>query len=82
MKIELITPDKTVYSGEVRSVRMPGSKGSFQVLRDHAPLISTLEEGLVIIAEEQGAEVRFQITGGVVEVKGNRIILLADSVLQ
>lgn len=82
MKIEIITPDKNIYSGEIRSVRVPGRKGSFQVLKDHAPIISTLDAGKVIIADDQGTEVRFEITGGVIEVRGNRIILLADSVVQ
>ena len=82
MKIEIITPDKNIYSGEIRSVRVPGRKGSFQVLKDHAPIISTLDAGPVIIADDQGTEVRFEITGGVIEVKRNRIILLADSVVQ
>ncbi|NLE34289.1 MAG: ATP synthase F1 subunit epsilon [Bacteroidales bacterium] len=80
MKIEIITPDRNIYSGEVRSVRVPGRKGSFQVLKDHAPIISTLEAGPVFIADEQGNELRYDITGGVIEVKKNRIILLADSV--
>ncbi len=82
MKIEIITPDRNIYSGEVRSVRVPGRKGSFQVLKDHAPIISTLDAGSVMITDDQGTEVRFEITGGVIEVKRNRIILLADSVVQ
>ena len=82
MRIEIITPDRSVYSGEVRSVRVPGRKGSFQVLKDHAPIISTLDSGTVIIADDEGRETRFEITGGVIEVKKNRIILLADSVIQ
>ncbi len=81
VKIEIITPDKRVYSGEIRSVRVPGRKGSFQVLKDHAPIISTLDRGPVIISDDQGNEVRYEITGGVIEVKRNRIILLADTVL-
>ena len=81
MKIEIITPDKRVYSGEIRSVRVPGRKGSFQVLKDHAPIISTLDRGPVIISDDQGNEVRYEITGGVIEVKRNRIILLADTIL-
>ena len=81
MKIEIITPDKKIYSGEVRSVRVPGRKGSFQVLKDHAPIISTLEAGIVVIADEEGKELKFEISGGVIEVKKNRIILLADSVI-
>jgi F-type H+-transporting ATPase subunit epsilon len=82
VKIEIITPDRNIYSGEVRSVRVPGRKGSFQVLKDHAPIISTLDAGPVIIIDEQDAEIRFEITGGVIEVKRNRIILLADSAVQ
>jgi F-type H+-transporting ATPase subunit epsilon len=82
VRIEIITPDRSVYSGEVRSVRVPGRKGSFQVLKDHAPIISTLDSGTVIIADDEGRETRFEITGGVIEVKKNRIILLADSVIQ
>lgn len=82
MKIEIITPDRNIYSGEIRSVRVPGRKGSFQVLKDHAPIISTLDAGPVIIADDQGVEVQFEITGGVIEVRRNRIILLADSVTQ
>jgi F-type H+-transporting ATPase subunit epsilon len=80
MKIEIITPDKKVYEGDVKSVRVPGKKGSFQVLKDHAPIISTLENGNVIMVEQEGAEKIFEISGGVIEVKANKIILLADSV--
>ncbi len=80
MKIEIITPDSKVYAGEIKSVRVPGKKGSFQVLKDHAPIISTLDHGPVIIEDEQGNVIRYEITGGVIEVKKNRIILLADSV--
>jgi F-type H+-transporting ATPase subunit epsilon len=80
VKIEIITPDSRIYSGEILSVRVPGKKGSFQVLKDHAPIISTLEKGPVIIADEQGQQIKYEITGGVIEVKKNRIILLADSV--
>jgi len=80
VKIEIITPDTRIYSGDIRSVRVPGKKGSFQVLKDHAPIISTLDHGPVIIEDEQGLVIRYEITGGVIEVKKNRIILLADSV--
>jgi F-type H+-transporting ATPase subunit epsilon len=82
VKIEIITPGSKIYSGEIISVRVPGKKGSFQVLRDHAPIISTLDHGPVIIEDEKGLVIRFEITGGVIEVKKNRIILLADSVLE
>lgn len=80
MRIEIITPDKKIYEGEIKSVRVPGKKGSFQVLKDHAPIISTLENGPVIIVDQDENQQIFEVTGGLVEVKANRIILLADSV--
>jgi F-type H+-transporting ATPase subunit epsilon len=80
MRIEIITPDKKVFEGDIRSVRVPGKKGSFQVLKDHAPIISTLESGTVFVVREDGSETIFEVSGGVIEVKSNRIILLADSV--
>jgi len=80
MKIDIITPDKKVYEGEIKSVRVPGQKGSFQVLKDHAPIISTLDGGNVVMVDQDGNEKIFEITGGVIEVKANKIILLADAV--
>jgi F-type H+-transporting ATPase subunit epsilon len=80
MKIEIITPDKRIFEGEIKSVRVPGKKGSFQVLKDHAPIISTLDKGQVNIIDEQNNEINYDISGGVIEVKANKIILLADSV--
>jgi F-type H+-transporting ATPase subunit epsilon len=80
MKIEIITPDKKVFEGDIKSVRVPGKKGSFQVLKDHAPIVSTLENGTVYIVDQAGTETRFEINGGVIEVKVNKIILLAESV--
>jgi F-type H+-transporting ATPase subunit epsilon len=80
MKIEIITPDKKIFEGDIKSVRVPGEKGSFQVLKDHAPIISTLEGGIVYIVDLEGKEIQYVISSGVVEVKMNKIILLADSV--
>jgi F-type H+-transporting ATPase subunit epsilon len=80
MKIEIITPDKKVFEGEIKSVRVPGKKGSFQVLKDHAPIISTLENGTVRMVDQENNEITYEISGGVIEVKANKIILLADSV--
>jgi F-type H+-transporting ATPase subunit epsilon len=79
MKLEIITPDKKIYEGDIRSIRVPGKKGSFQVLKDHAPIISTLENGHVFIVDQEGKEIKLEIHGGVIEVKMNKIILLAES---
>jgi F-type H+-transporting ATPase subunit epsilon len=79
MKIEIVTPDKKIFEGEIKSVRVPGKKGSFQVLKDHAPIVSTLDSGSVIMVDMNGKERVIEIEGGVIEVKANIIILLADS---
>ena len=80
MQLEIITPDKKVFEGEVNLVQVPGSKGSFEILNSHAPIISTLDEGTVKIRDEKNEETFFEIGGGVVEVKNNKIIVLAESV--
>ena len=80
MKIEILTPDSKIYEGEIESIRVPGKKGSFQVLKDHAPIISTLEKGMVRIIDDAGKEIIYEIDGGVIEVKANQIILLSESV--
>ena len=78
MQLEIITPDKTVFSGEVSSVHVPGTSGQFQVLKKHAPIISTLINGKVKVKADSGTQV-FDVKGGVVEVLNDKIILLAES---
>jgi len=80
VKIEIITPEKKVYEGNIRSLKVPGKKGAFQVLKDHAAIVSTLVEGRVTVTDMDGRDSVFEIEGGVVEVQGNIIILLAESV--
>lgn len=79
MNLQIITPDKTVFKGEVKLVQVPGSKGSFQILRNHAPIISTLDPGDVKIIDEEDKTSFISISGGVIEVKNNKIIILAES---
>lgn len=80
MQLEIITPDKTVYSGKVKRIQLPGSKGTFEMLKNHAPIISTLEKGKIKVEEESGEVLFFDVDGGVVENKDNKIIVLAESV--
>lgn len=80
MHLEIITPDKKVFEGEVIGAKFPGSKGSFEVLNNHAPLISTLENGELRITTAAGNQY-FTIDGGVVEVLNNKIVVLAEAVL-
>jgi F-type H+-transporting ATPase subunit epsilon len=79
MTLEILTPDKKIFEGEVTAVTVPGTMGSFQILRDHAPIISTLEDGPVIIKTKSDEEV-IVIKGGVVEVLKNKIIVLAEGI--
>ena len=80
MKLEIITPDKKVYSGEVKLVQLPGISGLFEILNNHAPIISTLAKGKIKIEEESGQIFYFEVDGGIVENKDNKIIVLAESV--
>ncbi len=79
MFLEIITPDRRLFSGEVDLIKVPGSKGSFEVLKNHAPIISTLEKGQIKIITPEGKESFIDIDGGMIEVKKNKIIVLADN---
>lgn len=81
MQIEILTPEKKVYEGDVSIATFPGTDGSFQVLDNHAPLISLLSEGVVEYKTKSGSRETVKITGGVVEVLRNKVILLADGVV-
>lgn len=78
MHLEIITPDKKVFEGEVAIVTFPGSDGSFQVLNNHAPLVSLLKDGVVEYKTSEREATQVAITGGVVEVLKNKVIVLAD----
>lgn len=75
MQLEILTPDKKLYSGEASSVTVPGSVGSFTVLNDHAPIVSTLEKGEIMV--NSGA-MKFTIKSGVIEVLKSKVIILAE----
>ena len=81
MHLEIITPDQKVFEGEVESATFPGSDGSFQILNNHAPLISSLAKGDLIYVNNEGTH-NLVVDGGVVEVLNNNIIVLAESVVE
>jgi F-type H+-transporting ATPase subunit epsilon len=76
MLVEVITPDKVIFSGEAESIKLPGTSGQFEALNNHAPLISSLDAGKVIVRTSEG-EQSFDIRGGIVEILMNKIIVLA-----
>ncbi len=80
MHLEIISPEKKLFTGEVKLVQLPGSLGSFEILKDHAPIISSLNKGTIKIISPEGVTKFFEIEGGVIEAKNNDIIVLAESV--
>jgi F-type H+-transporting ATPase subunit epsilon len=80
MYLEILTPEKKVFEGNVTSATFPGADGSFQVLDNHAPLISLLKEGVVEYKSKEASQ-SISITGGVVEVLKNKVVLLADGIV-
>jgi len=77
MHLDIITPDKKIYSGEVTSVSVPGTGGRFQILNNHAPIISSLLGGKIKVEDSEGTK-EFEVKGGVVENLKNNVIILAE----
>lgn len=78
MNLELLTPEKTLFSGEIYLVRVPGEKGSFEVLNMHVPIISNLEKGKIKVITKEGQEHFFNIKSGFIEVKNNKVNILVN----
>lgn len=78
MKLEIITPETTLFEGEVSLVQLPGIDGSFEILNNHAPLISVLKEGKIKIRDDQEKLQYFEVKGGVIEVLKNKVLILAE----
>jgi F-type H+-transporting ATPase subunit epsilon len=78
MKVQIITPDKTLFDGEARLVQLPGLDGSFELLENHAPIIAALKKGSVKIKTGNDKEQFFEIESGVVEVIKNKVLILAE----
>lgn len=79
MVLEVLTPEKSLFSGEIEVVTVPGVNGPFQILKNHAPIVSALVAGEVIIKKDGGTEERFAIDRGFVEVLRNEISLLVHT---
>src|SRR5688572_5970113 len=78
MHLDIVTPDRTVVVGETHDVIVPGSEGEFEVLPGHAPLLTLLGTGILSF-KQAGKEVQLMVSGGFVEVDGDRIVLMAES---
>lgn len=78
--LNVITPEKVVYSNEVAAVTAHGSDGYLGVLPEHAPLITTLEPGPLSITEPDEKKVTFTVNRGIMEIRKNKVVVLADAV--
>jgi F-type H+-transporting ATPase subunit epsilon len=78
MTIEIVTPDTTIFTGEITLAQLPGLDGSFEILNNHAPLISVLKQGRIKVIDRQNQVQYFEVKGGVVEVLRNKILVLAE----
>ena len=78
MQLEIITPEHKLFEGQVNSVQLPGVDGKFEILNNHAPIISTLAKGNVRVIDTNNKTELFEINGGVIEMQNNKIIVLAE----
>jgi F-type H+-transporting ATPase subunit epsilon len=76
LTLEILSPEKRLYKGNVVLVQLPGTLGSFEILFNHAPLISTIEKGTIKFIDIERNKLNFDVQGGVVEVKRNKIVVL------
>ena len=89
MFLEIVSPEKILFTGDVNSVHVPGTEGSFQILNNHAPIVSTLKNGLIRLKGSfednsenlevhNNGEASLEIQSGVIEMKKNKLIILVD----
>lgn len=82
MQIEILTPEKKIYTGDVYGIQLPGVSGSFEVLDRHAPLVSALKTGVLkILLDNKGKSTSYNITGGFIEVLNNKATVLLESAI-
>jgi len=78
-KLEIITPSRVVFADDALGVSAPGVEGGFQVLRDHATLLSSLDPGRIKVLKADGSEILYATSGGVLEVFDNKVVVLAET---
>ena len=77
LELRIVSPERIEYDGQVESVLVPGSMGQFEILQDHAPIISTLQNGEVLYTTKEG-RVSLSIQGGFVEVQKNVVSVCVE----
>ena len=80
MNLVILSPEKEIFSGEVKSVKVPGSAGQFEILENHAPIVSSLSKGEVRVVKANGEKMTLQVNIGFVEMLNNEVSLLVSGV--
>lgn len=78
MQLSVVTPEKELFNGEISLIQLPGIDGSFEILKNHAPIISSLSQGQIKVTDKEKKDHFFDIVGGVVECSQNKVIVLAE----
>jgi F-type H+-transporting ATPase subunit epsilon len=82
MNLEILTPEKKLFSDDVYGVQLPGTDGLFEVLDKHAPLVSALGKGVIKVLKDKSATQSYSIRGGFVEVLNNRATVLVEGAVE
>ena len=82
MNLVILSPEKEIFSGAVKSVKVPGADGQFEMLENHAPIVSSLSKGEVRVLKSNGEKMAFQVEGGFVEMLNNEVSLLVSGVME
>ena len=78
LHLEIITSEKLLFDGEIKLIKLPGVSGSFEIMTNHAPIISTLTEGKIKVKEISDVVSYFEVKGGLVEVSNNEVKVLVE----
>jgi len=78
LHLEIITPEKSLFAGEIKIVKLPGTLGSFEIMENHAPIISTLTKGKIKVKDKNDHVTFFEISGGLIEASNNQINVLVE----
>jgi F-type H+-transporting ATPase subunit epsilon len=84
MQIDILTPEKKIYSGNVYGIQLPGISGSFEILEKHAPMVSALGKGnMKLLMDKSGNNaIRYDVSGGFIEVLDNKVTVLVESAIE
>ena len=82
MKLEILTPEQKIFSGDVYGVQLPGISGLFEVLDKHAPLVSALKTGTLKILKDKNSTTQYTIQSGFVEVINNSTTVLVEGAVE